>query len=96
MAAPLANLGIFELFCVIAVEDRFDQNIKIRKCSLGENFMNVRLVEKIFDISHSRCRQGPKWAKKNFLVKTKDCPKLILNFLAPIMYLDLFSITSKI
>ena len=27
MAAPLANFGIFELFFVTAVEDRFDQNI---------------------------------------------------------------------
>ena len=29
MAALLANLGIFKLFFMIAVEDRFDQNINI-------------------------------------------------------------------
>ena len=33
-AAPLANLGIFELFFVIAVEDRFNQNMNIGKRSL--------------------------------------------------------------
>ena len=35
MAAPLANLGIFELFFVIAVEDRFDQNVKIDCDNIG-------------------------------------------------------------
>ena len=47
MAAPLANLGIFELFFVIAVEDRFDQNMNIRKLSFVKNFMIVCLVKKI-------------------------------------------------
>ena len=35
MAAPLANLGIFKLFFVIAVEGRFDQIINIDYNNIG-------------------------------------------------------------
>ena len=80
MAAPLANLGIFELFFVIAVEDRFDQNMNIRKLSLFKNFMIVRLVEKIFDFSHSGCCQGPISAKKCF-AQNGGLPDFFLKFL---------------
>ena len=34
-AAPLANLGIFELFFETAVEDRFDQNMNIGCNNIG-------------------------------------------------------------
>ena len=65
MAAPLANLGIFRLFFIIAVEDRFDQNINIRKWLLVKNFMLVPLVKKV-DFCHSGCHQGTICAKKHF------------------------------
>ena len=86
MAAPLANLGIFELFFVIAVEDRFDQNTNIRKLSLLKNFMIVRLVKTIFDFGHSGCRQGPISAKKRF-GQNEGLPEFFFElFLASIMY----------
>ena len=68
------------------MEDRFDQNMNIRKLSLFKNFMIIRLVEKIFDFGHSGCRQGPISAKKCF-GQNEGLPETFFElFLAPIMY----------
>ena len=76
-----------ELFFVIALEDRFNENINIGKCLL------VHLAKKFFDFGHSGCRQGPISAKKRF-AQNGGLPEYF--FLAPIMYQDLFSNISKI
>ena len=78
------------------MEDRFDQNMNIRKLSFVKNFMIVCLVEKIFDFSHSGSHQGPISAKKRF-PQNGGLPEFFFEiFLAPIMYQDLFSNISKI
>ena len=96
MAAPLANLGIFKLFFVIAVKDRFDQNMNIRKLSFLKNFIIVRWVKKIFDFSHSGYCQSPISAKKCF-GQNEGLPETVFElFFGFHSVLDLLSKISKI
>jgi len=83
-----------ELFLIVAVEDRPNQNMNIGMKSLFRNPMLVRLVkEKLTLVTLGVVRVQS--ASKNVLVKIRVRPKLFEVFLAPIMYQDLFSNISK-